>query len=74
MDEETKAKLNNLVAFLVLMQGNGGVATKAPPYLVEKFESYTGLKLADIKTDPQAGWLDMHNHAVYDHYAAEYGV
>lgn len=38
MDDRTK--LLNIVAFLCLMENNGGVLNKSPDYILEKYKRY----------------------------------
>lgn len=56
-------KLMNMVAFLVLMQGHGGILDKSPDYIMEKFERYVGKD-----TDAWSWGLDSTNMEVLNQW------
>jgi hypothetical protein len=56
--------LEQLVAFCVLMEGHGGILTKAPSYLMEKYES---CEMRESKVD-LLGLMDAENAAKFRDY------
>ena len=46
----TTEQLMNLVSFLTLMQGNGGVINKSPDYIIEKYKRFLDKGFTDLET------------------------
>lgn len=59
-------RVKNLVAFLVLMEGHGGVLNKAPEYILEKFADC-------IASSEPVGLLDEENTAKYHLWFERWG-
>jgi len=53
--------IRRLVAFCILMQGNGGILNKAPRYLLEKYNSI-------INNNEPEGLLDIYNLIIFKEY------
>ena len=63
-------KLEQLVAFCVLMEGHGGIVTKAPPYIFEKWESCS----ERTSRDELLGLMDGTNAAKFREYIKTWRV
>ena len=59
-----KLKLEQLVAFCVLMEGHGGIVTKAPSYIFKKWKSYSERN----SRDEFLGLMDGDNAAKFREY------
>lgn len=59
--------LEQTVALAILLQGNGGIMTKSPRYILEKLEQVTAEK------DP-AGPLDHPNRIIYEAYILHWKI
>ena len=57
-------ELEQLVAFCVLMEGHGGIVTKAPSYLMEKYKSCKERK----ERDELLGLMDLENASKFRAY------
>ena len=61
--------LKTLIAFCVLMEQGEGILSKAPSYVLEKWD------LAALHpTDLLSTMLDVHNQAKYKRYLKEWGI
>ena len=61
---EKEMKLEQLVAFCVLMEGHGGIVTKAPSYIFEKWKSCSERN----SRDEFLGLMDSTNAAKFREY------
>ena len=59
--------LRQAITFCVLMQGNGGILTKAPSYVLEKLLS------ASMMSEPEV-LLDSINLSIFRQYCEQWGV
>jgi hypothetical protein len=57
-------ELEQLIAFCVLMEGHGGIITKAPSYLLEKYKSCS----QRTTKDDLLGLMDASNAAKFREY------
>lgn len=57
-------ELEQLVAFCILMENGEGIITKAPSYLMEKYESCSMRNSRSLLM----GLLDMYNQAKFKRY------
>ena len=63
----SKEELERIVAFCILMQGNGGILNKAPQYIAEKFTAL----IKDESQQPIA-FLDSFNQDIFKAYFARW--
>ena len=61
---EKKPTLEQLVAFCTLMEGHGGIVTKAPSYIFEKWKSFS----ERTSRDELLGLMDGDNAAKFREY------
>lgn len=64
-----KLTLQQTVAFCVLMQNGGGIATKAPDYIRKKMASCKRC----TSTEHFRGILDLENQRIFDDYFKAWG-
>ena len=67
---EKEMKLEQLVAFCVLMEGHDGIVTKAPSYIFEKWKSCSERN----SRDEFLGLMDSTNAAKYRDYITAWRV
>ena len=65
-----KMTIEQLVAFCVLMEGHGGIVTKAPSYLQEKWKSCS----ERTSRDELLGLMDSTNAAKFREYVKTWRV
>lgn len=62
-----KPKFENIVAFCILMEGNGGILNKAPIYIAEKYSTLINYNLEDPSCI-----LDANNKRKFNDWVAKW--